>query len=157
MSQRPDVVAGIRDLLTQQPFAVLCTQGRGQPYGSVIAYAINEALDTAVFSTGRATTKYGLLKECDRVAVVVDSRSSSPDDFVKAEAVTAIGRARELPDQAGGSWAELLTARHPRLRSFVSDDSTAIFRVDIEKYRYVTRFQDVREWVPGTVPGSDRR
>ena len=30
----------IRSLLEEQPFAVLCTQGGGQPYGSVIAFAV---------------------------------------------------------------------------------------------------------------------
>ena len=34
----------IRTLMTEQPYAVLCTQGGGQPYGSVIAFAANPEL-----------------------------------------------------------------------------------------------------------------
>ena len=36
-AQDPAVRERIRRLLDGQPFAVLCTQGGGQPYGSVIA------------------------------------------------------------------------------------------------------------------------
>lgn len=146
---RGDVVAGIRALLTQQPFAVLCTQGGGQPYGSVVAYAVNDALDTAVFATGRATRKYSLLSECDRVALVVDSRPSYPDELMKVAAITATGRARELSDPARGPWAERLIARHPQLGAFVTSPSTAVFKVGIVRYLYVTRFQEVHQWVPG--------
>ena len=149
-TDRETVVAGIRALLAQQPFAVLCTQGGGQPYGSVVAYAVNEALDTAVFATGRATRKYDLLSECDRVALVVDSRSSYPDELMKVEAITATGRARELLDQERGPWAERLIARHPQLGAFVTSPSTAVFKVGIVRYLYVTRFQEVHPWVPGS-------
>ena len=36
------LVDGIRNLVTSQPFAVLCTQGSGQPYGSVVAFATSQ-------------------------------------------------------------------------------------------------------------------
>ena len=147
---RKDVVAGIRGLLTQQPFAVLCTQGGGQPYGSVVAYAVNAALDAAVFATGRATRKYSLLAGCDRVALVVDSRSAYPDQLMKVEALTATGRARELSDQERGPWAERLIDRHLQLRDFVTSPTTAVFKIEIVRYLYVTRFQEVHQWVPGS-------
>ena len=49
----------IRALLNEQPFAVLCTQGGGQPYGSVIAYAVGPRqvaamrLKDGFYTTGR--------------------------------------------------------------------------------------------------------
>jgi nitroimidazol reductase NimA-like FMN-containing flavoprotein (pyridoxamine 5'-phosphate oxidase superfamily) len=148
--EREDIAARICGLLTQQPFAVLCTQGGGQAYGSVVAYAVNDELDAAVFCTGRATRKYSLLTESDRIALVVDSRPSYPDELMQVEAITATGRARELPDEERGPWAEMLMARHPQLRAFVVSPSTAVFKVDIVRYLYVTRFQEVHQWVPGT-------
>jgi len=144
-----DVAAGIRDLLAQQRFAVLCTQGGEQPYGSLIAYAVDDGLETAVFSTARATRKYNLLKACSRVALVVDSRPSYPDDLMKVEAITATGRVRELEDKERGPWAAMLIARHPQLRAFVTSPSTAVFKVEMVRYLYVTRFQEVHQWVPG--------
>jgi len=47
----------IRRLVDSQPFAVLCTQGQGQPYGSLVAYAPTEDLANAVFATSKATRK----------------------------------------------------------------------------------------------------
>jgi nitroimidazol reductase NimA-like FMN-containing flavoprotein (pyridoxamine 5'-phosphate oxidase superfamily) len=147
--EREDIAGKIRGLLMQQQYAVLCTQGGGQAYGSVVAYAVNDEFDAAVFSTGRATRKYSLLTESDRIALVVDSRSSYPDELMQVEAITATGRARELLHGERARWAQMLIDRHPQLRTFVNSPSTAVFKVDIVRYLYVTRFQEVHQWVPG--------
>ncbi len=145
-----DIAGRIRCLLMQQRYAVLCTQGGGQAYGSVVAYAVNDAFDAAVFSTGRATRKYNLLTESDRIALVVDNRPSYPEELMQVEAITATGNARELFDHERARWARMLIDRHPQLRAFVTSPSTAVFRIDIVRYLYVTRFQEVHQWVPGT-------
>jgi heme iron utilization protein len=139
----------LRDLLQQQLFAVLCTQGAGQPYGSVVAYAINDSLDAVVFATARATRKYDLLTHCDRVALVIDSRSVYPNQLMKVEAITATGRVVELAGAERAAWSRLLTVRHPQLSAFVDDLATAVFKVEIARYLYVTRFQETHSWVPG--------
>jgi nitroimidazol reductase NimA-like FMN-containing flavoprotein (pyridoxamine 5'-phosphate oxidase superfamily) len=143
----------IRRLVDEQLYGVLCTQGQGQPYGSLLAYAMTPDLKTAVFATQKATRKYRLLSECDRVALVVDNRSVLPGQLMDVEAVTATGRAHEVP--AGSEferWSRLLTDRHPYLDTFVRSTSCGLFRVDIVRYLHVTRFQEVRQWVP-TNPG----
>jgi nitroimidazol reductase NimA-like FMN-containing flavoprotein (pyridoxamine 5'-phosphate oxidase superfamily) len=139
----------IRKLLTGQPYAVLCTQGQSQPYGSLVAFAASEDLRTLVFSTPVATRKYRLLTECEHVALLIDSRSASPEDMMSIEAVTVTGHAHVIP--AGTEfdrWAGLLTARHPHLAAFVKAESTALVRVDVVRYFHVCRFQEVRQWVP---------
>jgi hypothetical protein len=69
--------------------------------------------------------------------------------MMKVEAITATGVAIELKsDPELDRWAETLTARHPYLRSFVKAPSTALFRIDVVRYLHVTRFQEVRQWVP---------
>jgi nitroimidazol reductase NimA-like FMN-containing flavoprotein (pyridoxamine 5'-phosphate oxidase superfamily) len=143
------VESRIRELLNRERFAVLCTQGGGQPYGSVVAIAADPTLRHVVFATGRKTRKYRLLEGCDRVALVVDDRDRHPDELMSVEAVTATGRASEITDPGDAAcWAELLTARHPTLRHFVDAPSTALFRVDVVRYLHVWRFQEVRQWVP---------
>ena len=148
-NENPGVGERIGTLLNGQPFAVLCTQGEGQPYGSVIAYAFSLDLAAAAFATPRDTTKYRLLGKCDRVAVVVDSRSEFSGQVDSVEAITATGRAVEL---TGGPeferWARALAERHPQLRSFFRDAGSAVFRIDIERYTFVTRFQEVQRWSP---------
>lgn len=139
----------IARLVSSQPYGVLCTQGEGQPYGSLVAFAISSDLATAVFATPIATRKYRLLSECKRVALLVDNRPDHPDDMMRVEAVTATGRAAEI--RAGVDLeraAEMLIGRHPYLESFVSAESTALFKIEITRFFHVSRFQEVSQWVP---------
>ena len=142
-------VEGIRRLLHDQPYAVLCTQGHSQPYGSLIAFAITEDLRTLVFATPVDTRKYRFLLECDRVAVVADSRSTTTLDVMGIEAVTAIGQASIVaPGAEFDHLVALLIQRHPLLADFVHAESSALFRVQMAEYLYVSRFQDVQRWSP---------
>ncbi len=139
----------VHALVTGEPFAVLCTQGGGQPYGSVVAFAFDPDLRSFVFATPRATRKFRLLSGCDRVALVVDNRGRFPGDLMKVGAVTITGKAQQLePGPEFDRWARLLTARHPYLKAFVESPSTALFRIDAIRFLYVTRFQEVHQWIP---------
>jgi nitroimidazol reductase NimA-like FMN-containing flavoprotein (pyridoxamine 5'-phosphate oxidase superfamily) len=150
-AEDPAALESIRTLVHNEPFAVLCTQAGGQPYGSLVAFAFKEDLKCFVFATPVATRKYRLLSECDHVALLVDNRGRFPDDMMKVSAVTVTGRASQVePGADFEHWADLLTARHPYLRSFVQAPSTALFRVDVVRYLHVTRFQEVRQWIPAS-------
>ena len=139
----------IERLVREQPYAVLCTQGEGQPYGSLVALAVTDDLASAVFATPVTTRKYRLLCDCDHVALVIDSRSRSIEDMMQVEAITATGRARQVsPGAEFAQEANLLIARHPQLELFVRSPTTALFRVEILRYFHVTRFQEVRQWTP---------
>ena len=139
----------IERLVREQPYAVLCTQGEGQPYGSLVALAVTDDLASAVFATPVTTRKYRLLCDCDHVALVIDSRSRSIEDMMQVEAITATGRARQVsPGAEFEQEANLLVARHPQLELFVRSPTTALFHVDIIRYFHVTRFQEVRQWTP---------
>jgi hypothetical protein len=139
----------IRRLTATQPFAVLCTQGEGQPYASLIAFAVTDDLSAAVFSTPVATRKYRLLSQCDRVALMIDSRAEHPDNMMEVEALTATGRAVQIPQgEEFERLAPMLIGRHPQLADFVNSPSCALFRIDIVRYFHVTRFQQVSQWSP---------
>jgi hypothetical protein len=146
---RPPLDERIHHLLTTQPYGVLCTHGEGHAYGSLVAFAVSPDLATAVFATPVSTRKYRLLSEHDRVALVVDNRPAFPDDMMQVAAVTATGIARELHAGAerrrsGG----LLVSRHPALESFVAAESCALFEIQLVRFLFVTRFQEVDQWVP---------
>ena len=150
-AEEPAVLASIQALVHHEPFAVLCTQAGGQPYGSLVAFAFSVDLGSFVFATPMATRKYRLLSECDHVALLVDNRGRFPDDMMKVSAVTVTGRASQVqPGADFERWAGLLTARHPYLKAFVQAPSTALFRVDVVRYLHVTRFQEVRQWIPAS-------
>ncbi len=149
----PPLAERIRRLVTSQPYAVLCTHGEDQAYGSLVAVAFTRDLRAAVFATPIATRKYRLLSEHDRVALVVDDRPERQLDMMQVQAVTVTGRAHRLEEgPLFDSCAELLVGRHPQLRGFVRSESCALFRVEIIRYFHVVRFQEVNQWVPTPRP-----
>ena len=106
----------IQHLVEQQPYAVLCVQGGGQPYGALVAFAFSEDLRNAVFVTPKATRKFRLLSECNHVALVIDNRPDKGDELMEIEAVTATGRSQWI--ERGPEfehWAERLVTRHAYL------------------------------------------
>jgi len=140
----------IHSLMTGQPYAVLCTQGDGQPYGSVIAFAANPELNAIVFVTPVDTRKYRLLCACDQVALVVDNRAGSlTDDNLHIDALTASGRAIQLHNgDEIDLWKRVLLQRHPLMQEFICASDNALFRVNIQRYIHVTRLNEVSEWSP---------
>jgi uncharacterized protein YhbP (UPF0306 family) len=145
----PAVRECIQQLVDTQPYAVLCVQGKGQPYGALVAFAFSEDLRHAVFVTPVATRKYRLLSECDHIALVIDNRPNKTDDLMEIEAVTVTGRSQMIERGAEfDQWAALLVSRHPYLRSFVNAATCALFRVDVFRFLHVKRFQEVSQWIP---------
>lgn len=139
----------IRALLEAEPYAVLCTQGEMQPYGSLVAFAFTPDLTAATFATPVTTRKYELLSACDRVSLVVDNRARFGDELSRLEATTVTGRAVRLERGVDFEpWAERLLERHGYLGSFLAAPSTALFRVDVVRFFHVERFQEVRQWIP---------
>ena len=148
-SQNPDLADQIRQLVDQQSFCILCTQGESQPYGSLIAFAFTDDLKHFFFTTPKASRKFKLLSECQRVALVIDSRCQHLDDMTQVDAVTITGKAVQI--QAGADYEkgiDMLKHRHPYLANFLESASTALFRIDVVRYFHVTRFQEVSQWIP---------
>ena len=146
----PALPERIRHLVQGERFAVLSTQGEGQPYASIVAFAMTDDFRSVVFATPIATRKYRLLTACDRVALLIDNRCKHPDNMMRIEAITATGRA--IPVERGESfdrWSRVLVARHPHLAGFVASPSVALFCIEIVRFFHVERFQEVREWRPG--------
>ena len=149
ISQNPNLADQIRRLVNQQSFCILCTQGESQPYGSLIAYTFSDDLKHFFFTTPKATRKFKLLSECQRVALVIDSRCQHLDDMTQVDAVTITGKAVQI--QAGTDYEkgiDMLKNRHPYLADFLESTSTALFRIDVVRYFHVTRFQEVSQWIP---------
>jgi hypothetical protein len=106
-------------------------------------------LTHAVFATPKATRKFRLLSQCDHVALVIDNRPEFPGQLMNIEGVTATGRAMLV--EAGDEfecWAQLLTERHAYLTQFVRSASCGLFQIRIVRFFHVSRFQEVRQWVP---------
>jgi nitroimidazol reductase NimA-like FMN-containing flavoprotein (pyridoxamine 5'-phosphate oxidase superfamily) len=140
-----DLLGKIRELLLLQRLAVLSTRNAEQPYSNLICFVASDDLRHILFATTRSTRKYANLMREARVALLADNRSNDPADTFRALAVTALGVARELEGDEAEQARETYVARHPHLEEFVSSPSTAMLRLDVEKYILVRRFQDVTE------------
>jgi len=134
------------ELFSSQKLAVLGTHQRGQPYGSLVAFAATPDLKSIVFATTRATRKFANLQADSRVSMVLDNRSNRVADFRKAVAATALGRAKEVRGAERKKVAKLYLAKNPHLREFVTSPTCALVKIRVEIYYLVWRFQNVFEW-----------
>ena len=129
------------ELLSSQRLAVLSTDDHGKPYSSLIAFAAAPELKTLVFTTPRPTRKFSNLRENERVSLLIDNRSNREEDFAGAAAATILGSAREVTGEERESCLALFLEKHPRLSSFARSPDSAVFRVEIEAFYVVSRFQ----------------
>ncbi len=148
MTDIAEVWATIRALIESQRLAVLCTKDHIQPYSNLVAFAATPDLKSLLFATNRATRKYANLLAYSRVSILIDNRTNEAADFAEAVAVTVLGQAEEMQGTELKQLLPVYLDRHPYLRDFVTSPTCALFKVNVERYILVTRFQDVREIFP---------
>jgi nitroimidazol reductase NimA-like FMN-containing flavoprotein (pyridoxamine 5'-phosphate oxidase superfamily) len=127
--------------------AVLATNSKGQPYTSLVAYAMTPDMRGVIFATPKKTSKYRNLLSNKKVALLIDTRSNTGMDYINAEAVTIIGTAK--PVRRGKMWEDLshiLIRKHPELKEFIRFKTTALVLVEASQCFHVGSFQRVSEW-----------
>ena len=133
-------------LLNKQSFGVLGTNHKAHPYASLVAFAATADVRFIYFATTRATRKYLNLTADDHVALLVDNRADQALTLYEVAALTAYGTATEVAVAEHAKVLESYLDRHPQLKTFVSSPTTAIFRIEVESYHLVQRFQNVKEF-----------
>ncbi len=133
----------LRDLFSSQRFAVLATQKRGQPYGSLVAFMASNDLKNILFATTRTTRKYANIVNNPKVAMVVDNRSNRENDFNDATVVTITGKAHEAEGSERKWLQKLFLKKHPSLRDFLFSPNCALLKVEVDTYYVVSEFQNV--------------
>jgi len=141
------VLNRLKILNKAQRHAVLATDLGGQPYTSLVAYALTPDLRGIVFATPKSTRKYKNILKNKRVSLLIDTRSNTESDYMDAESITILGSAR--PMRKGKRWSELATIlkkKHPKLTKFINSSETTLILVAITQCIHVTRFQSVSKW-----------
>lgn len=139
----------IKNILLNEPFAVLSTQGEGQPYSSLVSYACSDDFKKIIFATPLATRKYDLISRCSKVSILIDTRSTNPESINDINAITVVGDAKIIKDSLNNpSYETILLKSHPYLETFIKATTTRIIVVDVDTYIYVRKFQEVFEWNP---------
>jgi nitroimidazol reductase NimA-like FMN-containing flavoprotein (pyridoxamine 5'-phosphate oxidase superfamily) len=139
------LISLVKDLCATQRSAALATQEGGQPYLSLMAFAVTPDLATIIVATDRRTRKYANLTAEPRVALLIDNRSNIPADTEEAIAVTALGKAREVQLAEHEDFLRLFLDRHPHLKDFATSPASALIAVQVATYIVVQRFGEVQE------------
>ena len=137
----------------EQLHAVLATDMDGQPYTSMVAYALVRDGSGIVFATPRKTLKYrNILRNC-RVALLIDTRENTGTDYMGAESLTILGHARPVrKSKTYDLLARALTKKHARLSKLMRSPQTRLILVAIHRCIHVSQFQTVSEWIPEEHP-----
>ena len=135
----------VQRLFAKQRLACLATSKSKKPHTSLVAFAATEDLKTILFATTKSSKKYAYLKANHRVSMLIDDRTNRIADFKEGTAVTVIGRAEELELDRENRYLKLYVKQHPYLKEFVESEHSSLFRIEVENYRVVTRFQQVDE------------
>jgi heme iron utilization protein len=127
--------------------AVLATDAAGQPYTSLVAYALTPDMQGVIFITPKATRKYRNILANPRVSLLIDTRTNTPQDYMKAESVTILGNARPVRrGKIHTELAELFLKKHPKLEGVIHSRETALIFFKITQCIHVTKFQSVSVW-----------
>lgn len=145
MDKEEDVRRQLHALFQHQHLAVLATEQDGQPYASLIAFAVSDDLKHLFFVTPRTTRKFENLAANPKVALLVDDSENRKADFHRAVAATIVGRAEVLGADESKMVQKTYLDRHPHLADFAASPTSALIRVNIRSFFLVRRFQQVME------------
>jgi heme iron utilization protein len=142
------VIERLKYLDETQLHAVIATDSNGQPYTSIISFALIPDKKGIVFATPESTSKYRNILKNSRVSLLIDTRSNTEKDYMSAESITILGNARSV--KKGRKWVELtkiFVKKHPGLEEFINSAETKLVFVELTRCIHVSRFQTVSEWV----------
>ena len=124
--------------------AVLATDCDGQPYTSLVSFALSPDFKGLIFATPKATSKYKNIIRNPRVSVLIDNRRYVGDDIMQGEAVTILGVAKTVRrGKLRQALAGTLVKKNPALSGFINAPTTALIYVEALTYIHVGRFQAV--------------
>jgi general stress protein 26 len=146
MSNLTAIKTYIEDIFKISRFAVLATEGDGQPHASLIAVTPTDGYRKLIFATYRNTRKYHNLAHNGKVAILVESidikRSGLQDSFV----LTAFGHVEEMETEEKNIVLVAHLERHPDFLSFLQAEDCALVCIKVDTYQVVRGIDDVEWW-----------
>ena len=132
----------IENALLTSRFAVIATEGKGQPHMSLIAITPVGGFRKLIFSTYRNTVKYSNLIENGKVAVLIENGECKNLNLQGNFVLTVFGHAEEIRT---GNDSILLShlKRHPEMKSFIQSEECALIEITINAFQLVLGIEDV--------------
>jgi len=146
MNKQSTIKDYIEAVLKTSGFAVLATEGNGQPHTSLIAITPFENFRQIIFATYRNTLKYQNLSHNNKVAVFIEggyfNMKGLKDNFV----LTIIGHTEEINRDENEPPYRAHLKRHPEMESFMLSSDCVLIRVIAQSYKVVYGIDD-RKWI----------
>ena len=144
-SRSSEALDQVRSLLLSQRLGVLGTRFEDAPHLSLVAFVASEDLREIYFASPAQTRKAEALRKDARVAFLVDNRKNLENDFDASTAVTATGSAEMLSANEALAVVPRYVERHPSLKDFSASPSCRFYRIRVQRYSLVSKFQNVEE------------
>jgi uncharacterized pyridoxamine 5'-phosphate oxidase family protein len=132
----------IENALLSCRFAILATEGKGQPHMSLIAITPIEGYSKLIFSTYRNTVKFSNLLENGKVAVLIENGDCKNLSLQGSFILTAFGHAKEITF-GNDSILKLHLERHPDMKSFMQSEECALIQITVNAFQLVMGIEDV--------------
>lgn len=136
----------IEDIFKISRFAVLATEGEGQPHASLIAVTPMEAYRKLIFATYRNTRKYQNITQNGKVAVLVEGIDINSSGQNASFVLTAFGQVEDIKPEEKNRVFEAHLERHPGLLSFLQSEDCSLVRIKVDTYQVVRGIDDVEWW-----------
>ena len=143
MKKELNIKDHIADMLQNCRFAVLATEGNGQPHASLIAITPIEGFKSLIFATYRNTTKYRNISQNSKVAVLIEGKNLNRYALQEGFVLTAFGNAEEISSTGNDSALRAHIDRHPDLTSFMKSTDCALIQIIVASYQVVNGTEDV--------------
>jgi len=146
MSSLNAIKTYIEDIFKISRFAVLATEGDGQPHASLIAVTPMDGYRKLIFATYRNTRKYHNLAHNGKVAVLVESIDIKRTGLQESYVLTAFGHVEDIEPAEKNMVFEEHLKRHPELLSFMQSEDCSLVRIKVDTYQVVRGIDDVEWW-----------
>jgi nitroimidazol reductase NimA-like FMN-containing flavoprotein (pyridoxamine 5'-phosphate oxidase superfamily) len=146
MHKKSTIKENIEGALQSCRFAVLATEGNGQPHTSLIAITPYGSFGQLVFATYRNTLKYRNLAHNSKVAVLIESENVNMKGLTENVVLTIIGHTKEISISENEAAYRAHLKRHPEMESFMLSSDCALFIIIAQSYQVVNGIEDIR-WI----------
>ncbi|MDP2234839.1 MAG: pyridoxamine 5'-phosphate oxidase family protein [Bacteroidales bacterium] len=146
MSKLVVVKKYIEDIFKTSRFAVLATEGDGQPHASYVAITPMDSYRALIFATYRNTQKYLNLIRNGKVALLVESGKHSSTAQQDSFVLTAFGHMEEIGTAEKEHVFNKHLKWHPDLLSFMQAEDCTLVRIKVDTYQVVRGIDDVEWW-----------
>jgi hypothetical protein len=146
MNKQSTIREYIRAVLKTSGFAVLATEGNGQPHTSLIAITPSGNYRQIIFATYRNTLKYRNISDNNKVAVLIEGEYFNMKGLKESIVLTIIGHTEEISINGNEASYKAHLKRHPEMESFMLSSDCALIRVIAQSYQVVYGIDDIR-WI----------